>query len=1022
LDSIHEFVHFYPEEKSQFESYLQKQIWTKSDREQICIIFARLLIEFSGDQKITILGNILKPILLDITCYIFSEESVVKNIQSKVKILSIVQVLVKVLDLSPQVLPLFVVYFRNAPSLFHILESEQDKKELNKYKRGILEAAYKLLRYSVSDFRSLWNWSILFPLLKDNDPVVFSFAYGCISLLFGLSELIMIENNLLVEKKIDYKKIILEYDDKHNTELNKAIEMHLNYQTQIRSNVQKYRISGTELTSKDVHSCLVDVCGLLIPVLNQNNQKIDTFVDTKITHRNMRALALAVCKGKPILLEGVTGSGKTALIEELAMLTGNNTLLKIHLGDQSDAKVLLGTYVCTDIPGEFKWVNGILTRAVASGLWMVIEDINLAPIEVLSVLLPLLEKRELFIPGRGELITAHPSFQLFATQTTFTGYSRSNDSTLLSNFWTRVIIEPLTSSELTTVLSGKYNSLEPIVPMLVQTFDNLMQTKTSTMQSVQQQSNDVLANIPVVHSRRAISVRDVMKWCNRANILFSQFKLKSNFISAQIRESIFLEAIDCFCGSLPKYQLRQQVALQIAPSIGVPSERVTYLMDTLKPDIVKTDTVLAVGRVELPVFQKPGIDLEQKNQKLFAYSRQSILLMEKIAQCIKNKEPVLLVGETGCGKTTTVQHLATQLNQKLIVLNLNQQSDSADLLGGFKPIEVNALLSPLKKKFDKLFARTYTRKGNTKFLSKLEQIYLARNWTKLITLFKKITDKAFNAKSIKGTGTKRKKDTVSSIRDEWSKFKAEVMKFEIQQDQIKNNFAFAFIEGALVKAIQKGHWVLLDEINLASAETLESLSGLLEGGSLTLTERGDILPITRHPNFCIFACMNPPNDIGKRELPPGLRNRFTEFFVDELENPDDLNIFVTTYLKTIPQKPPINDIVTFYLEARQLSNQTLSDGAHQRPRYSLRTLARTLEYSKNTLALFGFPRALSEGALMSFLTQLDTASIPIMEKLIAKHLHKNVSEKILKQLPKSPGPNYIQFETLWLKKGTGSNY
>lgn len=41
--------------------------------------------------------------------------------------------------------------------------------------------------------------------------------------------------------------------------------------------------------------------------------------------------------------------------------------------------------------------------------------------------------------------------------------------------------------------------------------------------------------------------------------------------------------------------------------------------------------------------------------------------------------------------------------------------------------------------------------------------------------------------------------------------------------------------------MKKGEWVLLDEINLAAAETLECLSGLLEGlsGSLVLLDRGD---------------------------------------------------------------------------------------------------------------------------------------------------------------------------------------
>jgi hypothetical protein len=73
-----------------------------------------------------------------------------------------------------------------------------------------------------------------------------------------------------------------------------------------------------------------------------------------------------------------------------------------------------------------------------------------------------------------------------------------------------------------------------------------------------------------------------------------------------------------------------------------------------------------------------------------------------------------------------------------------------------------------------------------------------------------------------------------------------------------------------------GYWVLLDEINLASAETLECLSGLLEGsnGSVYLLERGDQKPVERHPDFRLFACMNPATDVGKKDLPAGLRNRF----------------------------------------------------------------------------------------------------------------------------------------------------
>ena len=56
----------------------------------------------------------------------------------------------------------------------------------------------------------------------------------------------------------------------------------------------------------------------------------------------------------------------------------------------------------------------------------------------------------------------------------------------------------------------------------------------------------------------------------------------------------------------------------------------------------------------------------------------------------------------------------------------------------------------------------------------------------------------------------------------------------------QEGLVFNFVEGSLVKSIQNGDWILLDEINLATAETLEYLSGLLDSqsGSMILTERG----------------------------------------------------------------------------------------------------------------------------------------------------------------------------------------
>ncbi len=64
-----------------------------------------------------------------------------------------------------------------------------------------------------------------------------------------------------------------------------------------------------------------------------------------------------------MLVEGPPGSGKSATIWELAHRTGHAAgLIELHMDDSIDSKSLLGTYVCTDVPGEFTWAPGPLTQ------------------------------------------------------------------------------------------------------------------------------------------------------------------------------------------------------------------------------------------------------------------------------------------------------------------------------------------------------------------------------------------------------------------------------------------------------------------------------------------------------------------------------------------------------------------------------------------------------------------------------------------------------------------------------------
>ena len=325
-----------------------------------------------------------------------------------------------------------------------------------------------------------------------------------------------------------------------------------------------------------------------------------------------------------------------------------------------------------------------------------------------------------------------------------------------------------------------------------------------------------------------------------------------------------------------------------------------------------------------------------------------LLLVESVARSVTSNEPILLVGETGVGKTTSVQFLAEKTGRKLKVVNMNQQSDSADLLGGFKPVSLQRSLHKLREIFTQLFCDTFSTSNNAKFLGHLDTCFNDHRWSDALQLMSHTLKAAIN-----------KVRSDSKLFPRWKEVKG---KIKVAAELIKRTdlaTVFAFIEGILTEAIKAGDWILLDEVNMAPSSVLECLSQLLDNdGSVTLYEAGEHKSVTRHPDFRLFACMNPATDTGKADLAPGLRNRFTELFCDEMSSKEDITMLITDYLTNLALPASrISSIVTFYaqvcnqypdvsphsiifLQAKLAAENSLTNGQGQRPTFSLRTLCR----------------------------------------------------------------------------------
>jgi midasin len=136
--------------------------------------------------------------------------------------------------------------------------------------------------------------------------------------------------------------------------------------------LSKLETAAIEVSDQNIASRTVAIYGrhLMKDIVSAQDDEMDSIDSSKfvsVTSRESDLIKIvdAIGANMPVMLDGPMGCGKTKLVEHIAKLAGRKEFERFHrvyMSDRTDGRSLVGGYTCHDVPGNFNWEDGVLTR------------------------------------------------------------------------------------------------------------------------------------------------------------------------------------------------------------------------------------------------------------------------------------------------------------------------------------------------------------------------------------------------------------------------------------------------------------------------------------------------------------------------------------------------------------------------------------------------------------------------------------------------------------------------------------
>ena len=310
------------------------------------------------------------------------------------------------------------------------------------------------------------------------------------------------------------------------------------------------------------------------------------------------------------------------------------------------------------------------------GYWIVLDELNLAPSDVLEALNRLLDdNRELFVPELQETITPHPHFMLFTTQNppgaTYGG--RKVLSKAFRNRFMEIHVGDIPDEELKTILNKRCAVAPSYCAKLVEVMRELQRRR---------QASRAFAG-----KDGFITARDLFRWANRQSNGYEELAADGfRVLGERLRSEEERDAMKTVLAKVLKTPPLLDENMYAAAEEGALKLRLdeAAARAAKRAEEAEKSALSAVAAADARSAKQDASDAAQLSEAM-AWTPAMRRLFSLVEACMNHKEPALLVGETGCGKTSVCQLLALLRGQKLRILNCHQHTETGDFLGGFRP-------------------------------------------------------------------------------------------------------------------------------------------------------------------------------------------------------------------------------------------------------------------------------------------------------------------------------------------------